>query len=147
MTEHVERITEIDRAIGARLRAVRVARGLSQTQLGEALGLTYQQVQKYEAGKNRLSCGAAWRAALFLQVEIGALFEGLPGDDLENPVEPLPSYSGADRKLIDAARRLPSDMRKGLTSFCTLIADGMDVVRGDSGIPFAANTGLAERAQ
>ncbi len=47
--------SQIDRAIGQRLRAYRLAAGMSQTTVGEHLGVTYQQIQKYEKGVNRLS--------------------------------------------------------------------------------------------
>ena len=46
---------EIDQRIGQRIREIRVARGLSQEKVGEAMGLTFQQIQKYEKGTNRLS--------------------------------------------------------------------------------------------
>ena len=51
-------ITDIDRELGARLRDLRKARKLSQTSLGEALGVTFQQVQKMEKGTNRTSVAA-----------------------------------------------------------------------------------------
>lgn len=49
---------QIDRAIGERVRQARKARGLSQSQLGDALGVTFQQIQKYERGANRVSSSA-----------------------------------------------------------------------------------------
>jgi transcriptional regulator with XRE-family HTH domain len=56
-------LSETDKRIGARIRAARVALGLSQSSIGEALDLTYQQVQKYERGSNRLSVGTLQRIA------------------------------------------------------------------------------------
>ncbi len=47
--------SQIDRAIGQRLRAYRLAAGMSQTAVGDHLGVTFQQIQKYEKGVNRLS--------------------------------------------------------------------------------------------
>ncbi|HKV66435.1 MAG TPA: helix-turn-helix transcriptional regulator, partial [Rhodanobacteraceae bacterium] len=49
------RVQPADRTIGTRLRALRLAKGLSQTALGKELGVTFQQVQKYEHGTNRIS--------------------------------------------------------------------------------------------
>ena len=54
---------DTDKRIGARVRAARVALGLSQSTIGEALNITYQQVQKYERGTNRLSVGTLQRIA------------------------------------------------------------------------------------
>lgn len=52
--------------------------GLSQEQLGEALGLTFQQVQKYEKGQNRIGAGRLYRIAQALSVPIEFFFQGLP---------------------------------------------------------------------
>jgi transcriptional regulator with XRE-family HTH domain len=69
----------IDVHVGARLKARRRQRGMSQTDLADALGLTFQQVQKYERGQNRLSASALWRAAAAVEVPIGFFFDGLRG--------------------------------------------------------------------
>ena len=53
----------IDVEVGARLRLLRKAAGLAQYALGEALGVTYQQIQKYETGENRLAASTLVRAA------------------------------------------------------------------------------------
>jgi len=66
----------IDVAVGARLRKIRKMRGLTQTQLGDAVGLTFQQVQKYERGTNRISASKLVRFAHFLKVPVISLFEG-----------------------------------------------------------------------
>lgn len=49
--------TDVDRRIGASIRARRIALGMSQTELGQAVGVTFQQIQKYEKGSNRISVG------------------------------------------------------------------------------------------
>jgi transcriptional regulator with XRE-family HTH domain len=49
--------TEADRTIGSRIAALRSAQGLSQTMLGQAIGVSFQQVQKYEKGRNRIGAG------------------------------------------------------------------------------------------
>ena len=67
----------IDVYVGSRLRAERLKRRLSQAALAEALDLTFQQVQKYEKGTNRISASKLFEAAKFLEVEIGYFFEGL----------------------------------------------------------------------
>lgn len=56
---------------------MRLSRGLNQTELGRRLGVSLQQVQKYESGRDRMAASTAFRAAETLDVEVGALFEGL----------------------------------------------------------------------
>ena len=64
--------------VGQRVRARRRQLGLSQERLAEALGLTFQQVQKYERGANRISASKLWDTAGFLNVTISYFFDGLP---------------------------------------------------------------------
>jgi transcriptional regulator with XRE-family HTH domain len=67
----------IDIYVGSRLRERRVSLGMSQTVLADRLGLTFQQVQKYERGANRLSASALWRAADAVDVPVSYFFDGL----------------------------------------------------------------------
>lgn len=70
---------QIDKHIGARVRARRVMLGMSQEKLADALGLTFQQVQKYEKGVNRIGASRLLHIAGILDVSIEFFFEGLPG--------------------------------------------------------------------
>jgi transcriptional regulator with XRE-family HTH domain len=67
-----------DKHVGARVRMRRLMLGMSQTQLGDALGITFQQVQKYEKGTNRISASRLQQISDILQVEVPFFFEGLP---------------------------------------------------------------------
>ncbi|MFN4296470.1 MAG: helix-turn-helix domain-containing protein [Brevundimonas sp.] len=67
----------VDRHVGKRVEARRKTLGYSQSQLGAALGLTFQQVQKYEKGANRISSSKLWEIAQFFKVEPSYFFEGL----------------------------------------------------------------------
>ena len=69
----------IDIYVGSRVRARRQAVGMSQEKLGDALGLTFQQVQKYEKGTNRVSGSRLQQLSNILQVPIAYFFEGGPG--------------------------------------------------------------------
>ena len=69
----------IDVHVGGRVRTRRLALGMSQEKLGTALGLTFQQVQKYEKGTNRVGASRLQHLARILQVSIGHFFEGAPG--------------------------------------------------------------------
>ncbi|WP_174300732.1 helix-turn-helix domain-containing protein [Caulobacter sp. S45] len=68
----------IDVHVGDRVRRRRRALGVSQEQLADQLGLTFQQVQKYERGANRVSCSKLYQIASALQASIAYFFEGLP---------------------------------------------------------------------
>lgn len=68
----------IDVHVGSRVRMRRMLVGLSQEKLGERLGLTFQQVQKYEKGSNRISASRLYRMAQILGVPVQFFFEGLP---------------------------------------------------------------------
>lgn len=78
-----------DVEIGKRMRALRLERGLSQTELGTLLDVTFQQVQKYEKGANRVAAGRLQRVAEALEVPI-TFFYGGPGAD-----------AGADVDTVD----------------------------------------------
>jgi transcriptional regulator with XRE-family HTH domain len=67
----------VDLYVGARLRIRRKVLGLSQTQLADALGITFQQIQKYERGANRISASKLYEAARLLQSPVSYFFEGL----------------------------------------------------------------------
>lgn len=67
--------------IGARVRRLRLAAGITQRQLGERLGVTYQQIQKYESGRSQLTLGKMQKLAAALGVPYGAILEeGREGD-------------------------------------------------------------------
>jgi len=66
----------VDVTVGRNVRIWRMAKGLSQSQLANRLGITFQQVQKYEVGTNRIGTGRLVRIAAILGVPISALFEG-----------------------------------------------------------------------
>src|SRR5919199_818756 len=68
----------IDKHVGSRVRMRRMLIGMSQEKLGEALGLTFQQVQKYEKGTNRIGASRLHRIANVLGVAIDFFYEGAP---------------------------------------------------------------------
>ena len=86
----------LDVMVGARIRILRNHRGMSQGELAGKIGVTFQQVQKYEKGTNRVGAGRLSRIAAGLGVSVGDAFEQLgdspphagvggPGKDLKNP--------------------------------------------------------------
>src|SRR5208282_837251 len=73
-----------DSEIGRRIRALRLERGLSQTELGNLIGVTFQQIQKYEKGANRVSAGRLQRLSQALKAPITFFYAG-SSDAQENP--------------------------------------------------------------
>jgi transcriptional regulator with XRE-family HTH domain len=65
----------IDRVVATNIRLHRTQRGISQAELGEALGVSFQQIQKYEKGLNRVSASRLFRISQTLQVKIGDFFK------------------------------------------------------------------------
>lgn len=105
--------TDIDRHIGAQLRAHRKAAGLSQIALAERLGVSFQQIQKYERATNRISASKLHEAAQTLGVSLRVFFSGLePTDETEDGATILrlgrflASELGAD--LAEALMRIRS---------------------------------------
>ena len=74
---HTGRVKDVDRFVGERLRSKRLMLGLSQQTLGEAVGVAIQQIQKYERGINRISCGSLYHFAQLLKEPITYFYEGL----------------------------------------------------------------------
>jgi transcriptional regulator with XRE-family HTH domain len=71
------RTQDIDRHVGARIRERRIMLGLTQQQLADLIGVTYQQAHKYERGINRVSAGRLFEIARVLSVPVSYFFEGL----------------------------------------------------------------------
>ena len=73
----------VDKYVGSRVRMRRVLLGMSQEKLGEALGLTFQQVQKYEKGTNRISASRLQQISKTLKVPPSFFFDGAPTGELQ----------------------------------------------------------------
>ena len=81
MTENKKKPNPIDIHVGSRVRLRRNMLGMSQEKLGEALGITFQQIQKYEKGTNRVGASRLQAIASVLQVPVSFFFEDAPGQD------------------------------------------------------------------
>jgi len=112
----------VDVHVGKRIRERRVSLGMSQTDLGDNLGLTFQQIQKYERGANRISASKLWALSHLFEVPIGWFFEGLgeagkgQKDVMTRPeANRLARYYSAcpasTRKHLRALFRATADMR------------------------------------
>jgi transcriptional regulator with XRE-family HTH domain len=88
----------VDRYVGARIRERRIMLGLTQQQLADLIGVTYQQAHKYERGINRVSAGRLYEIAKVLSVPIGYFYEGL--SEGSEPKAP----SARERMMLELAR-------------------------------------------
>ena len=91
------RAQDVDRHVGARMRERRIMLGLTQQQMAELIGVTYQQAHKYEKGINRVAAGRLYSIAQGLGVEVSYFFEGLQTADRLVP-------SPQQRMLLDLTR-------------------------------------------
>jgi transcriptional regulator with XRE-family HTH domain len=93
----------IDQHLGERIRLRRAELGLTLEQLAEALDVSYQQIQKYETGANRISASRIFEMARKLDVDMSYFFEGLP---LDERTEQLPlEHGGRQRSAIELVRK------------------------------------------
>ncbi|WP_262695005.1 helix-turn-helix domain-containing protein [Kordiimonas aquimaris] len=122
----------IDIHVGQRVRARRKMLGLSQTQLGQELGVTFQQVQKYERGTNRIGSSRLFRMSSTLDVPVAYFFEGaetkLPGyDSIEDIVGDGVFDREETQELVDAYYRIADPrIRKKVLGLARLLSSGVD---------------------
>lgn len=101
-----ERTQEIDTIIGKRVRALRKLKGLNQNEFAQMIGVTFQQLQKYELATNRISCSRLVVIAEALGVEISDFFDGFSDNKRET------TFSDAEIRLIAKLRKLPANISK-----------------------------------
>jgi len=101
-------------AVGRRLRLARKARRLSQSALGQGIGLSWQQVQKYERGFNRVSASVLAEAAIFLEVPIDYFFVDVESLVTDGPPDPITMDLACDPRalaMLQSWRSLPTAKR------------------------------------
>jgi transcriptional regulator with XRE-family HTH domain len=115
----------LDIKVGIKVRALRLERQMSQEKLGDALGLTFQQVQKYEKGTNRISAGRLQRIAAILEVPVSVFFADAnpPAGGAESLFDLVDT--GSALRLLRAYSRIPSPaLKRALTTLAEEIAGG-----------------------
>ena len=124
----VKRPDPVDIEVGHRIRIERMARGLSQTALANQLGVTFQQVQKYEKGVNRVGAGRLTKIAEVLGIDVSAFFgakDMLAGDARESgeasPLKLL-TVSGAFRLLRAYGDIEDSNLRRAIVDLVEQIS-------------------------
>jgi transcriptional regulator with XRE-family HTH domain len=123
----------VDRHVGSRVRMRRIMLGMSQERLGEGLGLTFQQIQKYEKGTNRIGASRIQQISEILQVPVSFLFEGSPGSSAVFNEAPSPTYiadflaTAEGLALVRAFTNIPNiKLRRAIVEMVELIAGGRE---------------------
>lgn len=120
----------VDLYAGQRLRYLRSVRGLSQTALGQRLEtpITFQQIQKYELGANRIATSRLYEFSKVLEVPIAYFLEGFEDEAFgiapvpANPIQVVPEHARETGKLIKNYYALPSLLRKRIYDFIAVMA-------------------------
>jgi transcriptional regulator with XRE-family HTH domain len=118
----------IDQHVGERIRLRRAELGLTQEQLAEALEVSYQQIQKYETGANRISASRIFQMARRLDVDLDYFFEGLPVEDRSE--QPPLEHGGRQRSAIELVRKFAQiddpQVRAAIAGLVKAIVDRQD---------------------
>jgi transcriptional regulator with XRE-family HTH domain len=103
---------DIDALVGRRVRELRLQLGLTQTQLANAIGFTFQQVQKYERGSNRISASKLWLIADRLGVSPASLLTGLPSPSGDGVTDGPDGGDDEQARLLSAFGRIADPRRR-----------------------------------
>jgi transcriptional regulator with XRE-family HTH domain len=122
----------VDKHVGSQVRMRRMMLGMSQAKLGDALGLTFQQVQKYESGKNRMGASRLQHISHILQAPVPFFFEGAPEQTKGKGNAPSPAYvsefmaTTEGVALIKALMRIKPRLRRCIVGLVEEIAGAGD---------------------
>ncbi|SHF43484.1 Transcriptional regulator, contains XRE-family HTH domain [Loktanella atrilutea] len=118
---------EVDVHVGKRIRQRRWMNGTTQQQLAEAVGIKFQQIQKYETGMNRVSASRLWDIANVLGVPVAFFFEGLDNGVATAPkTGDLPGDILADKEALDLLRSyyaIPEHQRRRLFDLARVLSE------------------------
>lgn len=111
----------IDITVGSRIVSLRLAKRMTQTDLANSIGVSFQQVQKYERGSNRVSASRLWRISEALNVPMTYFFDGVT-TDAGAPREERPMTPWA-RELMALEKNLPASARKLVLNMARQLAE------------------------
>ena len=129
-----------DQHVGKQIATVRVQSDVSQAQLARSIGISFQQLQKYENARNRVSASMLYEIASSLDVPASRFFEGLPGNN-QTRVEarPLPVderlefiASAEGRRLIEGLMRLPPRVRARVSGLIAALGEELGLADVDN---------------
>jgi transcriptional regulator with XRE-family HTH domain len=118
----------VDVHVGKRVRHRRWMVGMTQQQLGDIVGIKFQQIQKYETGMNRISASRLWDIAQALDVSISFFFEGFDGEEAghETPAVTERGDLLADKEALELVRSyyaIPEAQRRRLFDLARVLSD------------------------
>ncbi len=111
----------VDVHVGKKIRQRRWMIGMTQQQLADAVGIKFQQIQKYETGMNRVSASRLWDIASTLDVGIDYFFEGLDRSEPTESIDPLANKEAME--LIRAYYAIPETQRRRLFDLARVLSD------------------------
>lgn len=125
---------EVDIRVGQNLRNARNLRGMTQRRLGEAVGLTLQQIQKYENGTNRITVSRLHQLAEILNIPVAQFFAGPPAqsptqeskaaaDDLSPEDGSDLKFSADDFEILNLAKKLPPRLKRRVICLIEEVSD------------------------
>lgn len=110
----------IDVIVGQNLRAIRVKNGLSQEQLADAVGVSFQQIQKYECGKNRISASRLVEMANSLGVELEEMFFGVAAKIKREETRSIAEVR-REQRVTDEYAQLPPELQAAVANLVKAI--------------------------
>lgn len=119
----------VDVHVGKRIRQRRWLVGMTQQKLAEAVGIKFQQIQKYETGANRVSASRLWDIGDALDVDVSFFFEGLREESSDKPAEQSPAVPAdmmGDKEAMDLVRSyyaIPENQRRRLFELARVLSD------------------------
>ena len=117
------RLTEIDKFIGARVKSARLSLGWSQSDLAQELGITFQQVQKYENGTNRVSAATLFSISKLFKVPLQYFFDQPVPSEVEVRLgaKAMAVTSSREVRLLRAFRETPENLRRRFLALLEVI--------------------------
>jgi transcriptional regulator with XRE-family HTH domain len=119
-----------DRHVGSQVALLRVQSRMTQTELAKAVGISVQQLQKYESAKNRISASMLFEIATVFSIPVSRLFDGLPGNDGypmqgQRPPDDHIAFAASTegKRIHDGLLSLPPRVRRQVSSFLTGLSD------------------------
>jgi transcriptional regulator with XRE-family HTH domain len=105
--------TDIDKKVGNNLYKIRLSRSLSQEKLAEAVGVTFQQIQKYETGTNRISASRLWQFSKILKIPVEGFYDGIEGAVRNDALKLTPEQL----TLMKKYNALPEPQKKAVQDY------------------------------
>ena len=116
----------VDVHVGKRIRQRRWMNGTTQQQLAEAVGIKFQQIQKYETGMNRVSASRLWDISHVLAVPVSFFFDGLDAEGGETLQGDMPSDVLTDKEALELLRSyyaIPENQRRRLFDLARVLSE------------------------